>query len=88
MREPESNWNLRRVNLSFPYVRVLVRGRPEHKEEYPKHQPMDLVHRAKIFAPFDALDGYSAKIKEKDKSFIEPEPEKAESNICTFWEDP
>ena len=88
MREPESNWNLKKIDFSFPYVRVLVRGRPEHKEEYPKHPPMDLVHRAKIFAPFDALDGYSAMIKEKDKSFIEPEPEKAESNICAFWEDP
>ena len=88
MRRPESNWNLRKVNLSFPYIRVLVRGRPEHREEYPQHPPMDLVHRAKIFAPFDALDGFSALIRKADRSFLEPDPVKTEENICEFWEEP
>lgn len=88
MRQPEPNWNMRKIDLSFPYLQVLFQGKPEHKEEYPKHPPMDLVHRAKIFAPFDALDGYSAKIREKDRSFNEPDPEKTEENICEFWDNP
>ena len=27
MRKATANWNLRKIGLSFPYVRVLVRGR-------------------------------------------------------------
>ena len=88
MRKAESNWNQRRIGLSFPYVRVLVRGRPEHREAFPKHPPMDREHRAKIFAPFDALDGFSAEIKKKDRLFEEAAPEKTEGNICGFREEP
>ena len=88
MRKAESNWNQKRVGLSFPYVRVLVRGRPEHREAFPKHPPMDREHRAKIFAPFDALDGFSAMIRQKDRLCEEAVPEKTEGNICMSWEDP
>ena len=88
MRQAESNWDLTKVDLSFPYIRVLVQGRPIHKEEYPKHPPMDRVHRAKIFAPFDALDGYSEKIRKTDRSFLEPDPVKTEENLCEFWDEP
>ena len=88
VRKATANWNLRKVDLSFPYVRVLVRGRPEHRESFPKHPPMDCGHRAKIFAPFDALDGFSAQIRKKDRLFDEAAPEKQEGNICIPWEDP
>ena len=87
MRKAESNWNQKRIGLSFPYVRVLVRGRPEHREAFPKHPPMDREHRAKIFAPFDALDGFSAEIRKKDRLFEEAAPEKTEENICGFPDD-
>ena len=39
MREATANWNLRKIDLSFPYIRVLVQGRPEHREDFPKHPP-------------------------------------------------
>ena len=89
MRKAKSNCTLQKVPLSFPYLRVLMQGRPEHREENPKHPPMDRGHRAKIFAPFDALDGFSAEIKKKDRLFEEAVPEKTEGgNIRGFREDP
>ena len=88
MRQAESNCSLKKVDLSFPYLQVLMQGKPVHGEDCLKHPPMDRVHRAKIFAPFDALDGYSAKIRETDRSFHEPAPEKTEENICEFWDNP
>ena len=88
-KKAESNCTLRKVPISFPYLRVLMQGRPEHREENPKHPPMDRGHRAKIFAPFDALDGFSAEIKKKDRLFEEAVPEKTEGgNIRGFREDP
>ena len=66
MRKAGSNCDLRKVFPSFPYLRVLLQGRPSHGED-PKHPPMDRGHRAKIFAPFDALDGFSSEIREKDR---------------------
>ncbi len=85
-----ANWDLRRIELSFPYVWLLVQGRPERSRELfcEKHPPMDREHRAKIFAPFDALDGFSAQIRKKDRLFDEAAPEKQEGNICIPWEDP
>ena len=89
MRKAGPNCTLRKVPVSFPYLRVLMQGRPEHREENPKHPPMDRGHRAKIFAPFDALDGFSAEIKKKDRLFEEAVPEKTEGgNIRGFREDP
>ncbi len=47
---------------NFPYRSVYLKGRPVHQKYddfWRKHPPMDAVHRAKIFAPFDALAGYS-----------------------------
>ena len=88
MRKATANWNLRKIGLSFPYVRVLVRGRPEHREAFPKHPPMDCGHRAKIFAPFDALDGFSAMIRQKDRLREETVREKTGRDSCTFREDP
>ena len=87
-KKPVSNCTLRKVPLSFPYLRVLMQGKPEHREGDPKHPPMERGHRAKIFAPFDALDGFSAEIKKKDRLFEEAAPEKTEGQHRGFREDP
>jgi len=88
MREAGPNWDLRQIDRSFPYLRVLVQGRPERREDDPKHPPMDRGHRAKIFAPFDALEGFSELVEQKDRLFEEAAPEKTEENICIPWENP
>ena len=88
MREAGPNWDLRRIDRSFPYLRVLMRGRPEQREDDPKHPPMDRGHRAKIFAPFDALEGFSELVEQKDRLFEEAAPEKTEENICIPWDNP
>ena len=86
MREAKSNCDLKtKVDFSYPYILTLVQGKPPKD---PRRRPMDLVHRAKIFAPFNALEGYSDLIKEVDRSFDEPERENWEPNICQFWDDP
>ncbi len=87
VRKATANWNLRKIDLSFPYVRVLVRGRPEHREAFPKHPPMDCGHRAKIFAPFDALDGFSAMIRQKDRLCEEAVREETDGDAGAFRED-
>lgn len=52
----------------FKYKEILRRGRPRH-EKYDsfwlKHPPMPPSRWAKIFAPFDALDGFDERIEEK-----------------------
>ena len=52
----------------FKYRDVFLHGRPKHERFDSfrrKHPPMDTVHRAKIFAPFDALAGFDAAIDSK-----------------------
>lgn len=88
MRQAVSNCSLIKVDLSFPYLQVLMQGMPRHSEFDLKHPPMDLIHRAKIFAPFDALQGYSEKIRKADRSFDEPVRDKPEPNICSCPENP
>ena len=47
--------------MSFHYRSLFLHGRPRHEKYddfWRKHPPMDHVHRAKIFAPFDALAGF------------------------------
>ena len=88
MKQAVSNCSLIKVDLSFPYLQVLMQGKPRHGEDDPKHPPMNLIHRAKIFAPFDALQGYSEKIRKVDRCFDEPVRERMESNICAFLPDP
>ena len=54
--------------LDFKYKNVLQRGRPKHNKYddfYRKHPPMDRVRWAKIFAPFDALDGFDEAVGAK-----------------------
>ena len=54
---------------SFPYRSIFLKGRPHHEKYddfWRRHPPMDPVHRAKIFAPFDALAGFSDCIASKE----------------------
>ena len=53
----------------FPYQSVFLQGRPKHEKYddfWRRHPPMDITHRAKIFAPFDALTGFSECIAGKE----------------------
>ena len=54
---------------NFEYRDVYMKGQPRHQKFDPfwmKHPPMDSGHRAKIFAPFDALAGFSDSIAAKE----------------------
>ena len=56
---------------NFRYDRVEERGRPKHEKTDAfsiRHPHMDIVRRAKIFAPFDALRGFSAALMEAEAS--------------------
>ena len=73
MRNPEPNWDLRRIPVSFPYVRLLVldgarRREPDGSSGRPR---MEREHRAKIFAPFDALDGFSEQIRSRNDELVD-----------------
>ena len=66
--------------LNFRHADVLRRGRPCHgmpgkvntyDSFYVKHPPMPCGRRAKIFAPFDALAGFSARIAAKEAVYEE-----------------
>ena len=53
----------------FPYRTIFLKGRPQHEkydDAWRRHPPMDPVHRAKIFAPFDALAGFGDCIASKE----------------------
>ena len=55
MKDPD------RIPADFPYREVYLKGKPKHDRFDPcriRHPAMDLVHRAKIFSPFDALRGF------------------------------
>ena len=52
----------------FKYKELFLQGRPRHEKFdafWRDHPPMDSVHRAKIFAPFDALAGFDEAIGSK-----------------------
>ena len=54
---------------SFKYMDVLKKGKPVHEKNDDfliKHPPMPLSNRAKIFSPFDALNGFSDAVAAKD----------------------
>ncbi len=58
--------------VDFPYDRILALGRPRHAAQDPfrlKHPAMDRQHRAKIFAPFDALAGFDEAVSSKDELY-------------------
>ena len=53
----------------FKYKSVFLKGKPEHLESdgfSRRHPSMDLVRRAKIFSPFDALKGFGDAVASKD----------------------
>ena len=52
-----------------------------------KTRNLELGKRAKIFAPFDALDGFSAMIRQKDRLCEETVREKTDGDPCAFRED-
>ena len=57
------------VPKNFKYTDVLQRGRPQHGKWdsfQRRHPPMTVEHWAKIFSPFDALDGFDERIAEKE----------------------
>ena len=71
----------------FKYKKAFLAGRPQHKPFdgfYHLHPPMDRIRRAKIFAPFDALDGYAESIDGVNVEYVEKieisETEKSELN--------
>lgn len=64
----------------FRHTKVLRRGRPRHGHPgklstydlfYIKHPPMECSRRAKLFAPFDALAGFSQYIRSKQVLYCE-----------------
>ena len=55
--------------VDFRYREVFLKGRPRHDRYDPfriRHPSMDRGHRAKIFAPFDALKGFGGSIATTD----------------------
>lgn len=79
--------------LDFKYKNVLQRGRPKHNKYddfYRKHPPMDRVRWAKIFAPFDALDGFDEAVGaklvqyEERRDLSECEKEELDQKLSTL----
>lgn len=53
----------------FRYREVFLKGKPRHDQYDPfraRHPRMNRGHRAKIFAPFDALKGFNEAVASKD----------------------
>ena len=69
MRKAEPNWDMQRIPLTFPYVRLLVRGMPPAGAS--ARPRMERERRAKLFAPFDALEGFSDRIRSRDCELVE-----------------
>ncbi len=74
------------IPLAFPYIVAFLQGKPQHNgDDFSiKHPPMERGKRAKIFAPFDALDGYGDAVRSKNVIYTNKveldESEKAELN--------
>ena len=68
----------------FRYREVFLQGQPRHDRHDPfriRHPAMDTGHRAKIFAPFDALKGFREAVDAKNVLYrrrTEPEQEERE----------
>ena len=57
---------------NFRYREVCLAGRPKHDKNdlfYHRHPAMGLSQRAKIFAPFDALRGFSDEIASREARY-------------------
>lgn len=60
--------------IGFKYTAAFLSGRPQHHrfDDFSrKHPKMDRRRRAKIFATFDALNGYSDSIDSKNVEYVE-----------------
>ena len=60
----------------FPFKALFDHGRPQHNPDdlfRIRHPEMDHTHRAKLFAPFDALAGFDDAIASKE---VEYEPKR------------
>ncbi len=69
MRKAEPNWDLTRIPVTFPYVRLLIRGAPPAGAS--SRPRMARERRAKLFAPFDALEGFSDSIRDRNAELLE-----------------
>lgn len=58
--------------ISFPYLEAILAGRPVHKNDSfaARHPQMSPGRRAKIFAPFDALEGFMDSIHSREQDDI------------------
>ena len=79
--------------VSFAHRSLFLQGRPRHEkfsEFWRAHPPMDTRHRAKIFAPFDALAGFDEAIESKlvqyteKRTLSEEEKEKIDTALATL----
>lgn len=62
-----------KMPVDFKYKKIHIMGRPRHEKYsdfWRKHIPMDQTHRAKQFAPFDALDGFDEAIYAKEVLYV------------------
>ncbi len=77
-----STYNGKPIPKGYPYLCILLEGPP--KKDSPDHPRMALSKRAKIFAPFDALDGHMECSAAKNIVYFDriilDESEKAELN--------
>ena len=58
-----------KMPADFPYEAIWKGGRPKHRkydEFWRRHPTMEVAHRAKIFAPFDALRGFDEGIHKEE----------------------
>ena len=82
------------IPANFPYKNAFLAGRPVHNHDdfARRHPKMNRGHRAKIFAPFAALDGFGGAIRTKNVEYIPPvelsDEEKNELNrrLCVLSE--
>ena len=68
----------------FKYSEVIKKGRPVHQkfdDFWRKHPPMSPSRWAKIFSPFDALDGFDERIAEKEVQY-QPKVELCEDDAA------
>lgn len=60
--------------VDFKYREVFLKGRPRHErfdDFWRKHPPMSTQRWAKIFSPFDALEGFDEYILSKEVMYTE-----------------
>ena len=69
MRKAVPNWDLRRIPATFPYIRLLMCGAPPSGSS--ARPRMARESRAKLFAPFDALEGFSDTSRSRNNELVE-----------------